>query len=148
MAACRHKPGVVEVVLNRRFRIMRNVCQLTASINYYFHNELVDMRKSYDGLSGIVVEEFGRYPLNGEAFVFIGKKKNISKILHREGNGLTLYCRRLDKGCFQMPEISGDGAFCDMTYQTFTLFELGQKTGSVKHYPLPENMVTNFNARV
>ena len=53
---------------------MRSVCQLTASLKYYFYNEAVDMRKSFHGLEGIIHEEFGHYLSGDEVFVFMGKK--------------------------------------------------------------------------
>src|SRR5574344_1434531 len=93
---------------------MRNVCQLTANLKYYFHNTPVDMRKSFRGLEGIVVEEFGRYLLGDEVFVFMGKNKQTVKMLHREGMGTTLYTRKLDKGSFHAPRVLFDGRSCSM----------------------------------
>ena len=52
----------------------------------------VDMRKQFQGLQGIVNEEFGRYLTQDEAFVFIGKTLKTAKILHRE--------RKSMKRCF------------------------------------------------
>ena len=88
---------------------MRSVCQLTASLKYYFYNEAVDMRKSFHGLEGIIHEEFGHYLLGDEVFVFMGKNRQTVKMLHREGDGITLYTRKLNKGLFQAPRFLHDG---------------------------------------
>ena len=70
---------------------MARVCQLTDDLKYYLCMVPVDMRKQFQGLQGIVNEEFGRYLTQDEAFIFIGKTRKTAKVLHRESDGLTLY---------------------------------------------------------
>ena len=112
---------------------MRTVCQLTSSLKYYFYSKPVDMRKSFRGLEGIVVNEFGRYLLGDEVFVFCGKNRQTVKMLHREGAGTTLYIRKLDKGAFKMPRFLADGKTCSLDYTSFMLMLLGQK-GKDEYY--------------
>ncbi|WP_165157916.1 IS66 family insertion sequence element accessory protein TnpB [Parabacteroides sp. ZJ-118] len=114
---------------------MRSVCQLTAGLRYYFYNAPVDMRKSFHGLEGLVVEQFGRYLIGDEVFVFLGKNGRTVKMLHREGRGITLYTRKLDKGRFHAPRILADGKSCQLDYTSFVLMMLGQK-GRDEHYPV------------
>ena len=45
---------------------MARVCQLTDDLKYYLCMEPVDMRKQFQGLQGIVNEEFGRYLTQGK----------------------------------------------------------------------------------
>ena len=40
---------------------MAKICQLHADLKYYLCMQPVDMRKQFQGLQGIVNEEFGRY---------------------------------------------------------------------------------------
>ena len=87
---------------------MARVCQLTDDLKYYLCMEPVDMRKQFQGLQGIVNEEFGRYLTQDEAFIFIGKTRKTAKVLHRESDGLTLYVRKLSEGRFQMPHFNND----------------------------------------
>ncbi|WP_165157929.1 IS66 family insertion sequence element accessory protein TnpB [Parabacteroides sp. ZJ-118] len=47
-----------------------------------------------------------------EVFVFLGKNGRTVKMLHREGRGITLYTRKLDKGRFHAPRILADGKSC------------------------------------
>lgn len=63
------------------------------------------MRKSFDGLSGLVSNELGRDPLSGEVFVFLNRNKTFIKLLHWESGGFVLYYKRLEKGTFSLPEI-------------------------------------------
>lgn len=105
-----------------------SVCQLTPSLKYYFYRRTCDMRKSFQGLQGIVNEEYGRYLTSNEAFIFIGKNRSTVKILHREGNGLTLYLRKLENGLFQLPILSTDTEdVINLDYDNFILFILGEK---------------------
>lgn len=85
------------------------------------------MRKSFNGLQGIINEELGRYLPSSEAFVFVGKNKKTAKILHREGNGLTLYIRRLNTGTYKLKKSTdgGENVFT-MDYNDFVLLLLGQ----------------------
>lgn len=106
---------------------MATICQLHADLRYYLCLEPVDMRKQFQGLQGIVNAEFGRYLIQDEAFVFIGKSRKMVKILHRESNGLTMYVRKLATGRFRMPELNTDRRTCTMNYSEFVRLILGEK---------------------
>ena len=74
------------------------------SVNHvYLAAGVTDMRKSINGLSLIVSEQFGQDPFGGSAFVFCNRSRDKLKILYWECNGFWLYYRRLDKGKFQWP---------------------------------------------
>lgn len=99
------------------------------------------MRKSFHGLEGIIHEEFGHYLLGDEVFVFMGKNRQTVKMLHREGDGITLYTRKLNKGLFQAPRFLHDGKSCTMDYTSFVLMMLGQK-GDEKHFSDAKKIVS------
>ena len=61
------------------------------------------MRKSFDGLCGIVTTHMHRSPLSGEVFVFLNKKRTHLKQLHWERGGFVLYYKRLEEGAFSPP---------------------------------------------
>ncbi|RLC34350.1 MAG: IS66 family insertion sequence hypothetical protein, partial [Candidatus Nealsonbacteria bacterium] len=44
---------------------------LSGQIRYYLYSPSADLRKGFDGLSGIVRNELLRDPLSGDAFIFI-----------------------------------------------------------------------------
>jgi transposase len=58
------------------------------------------MRKSFDGLSGIVQTHFGQDPLSGHLFVFFSKRRDRMKILAWDIDGFVLYYKRLERGTY------------------------------------------------
>jgi len=70
--------------------------------------EPIDLRWSFDRLSGIATERIGREARSGALFVFFGKRREAIKVLFFDGTGLCLFYKRLDKGTFRLPEIVGD----------------------------------------
>ena len=70
--------------------------------------EPVDLRWSFDRLSGIASERIGRDARSGALFIFFGKRREAIKILFFDGTGLCLFYRRLDKSTFRLPEVEGD----------------------------------------
>lgn len=60
----------------------------------------VDMRKSFDALSALVVQGMGRDVLSGDVFLFVSKDRKRAKALLWDGTGLCLYAKRLEKGRF------------------------------------------------
>jgi transposase len=66
--------------------------------------EPVDLRWSFDRLSGIVQERIGRDPRSGALFVFFGKRRAALKVFFADRGGLCVFYKRLDKGTFVLPE--------------------------------------------
>ena len=54
-----------------------------------------DMRRSIDGLAGIVKQNFGLEPCSGSLFLFCGKRRDRMKALLWEGDGFLLMYKRL-----------------------------------------------------
>lgn len=77
---------------------------LNSDYRYYLYASPCDMRKSFDGLSGLVVNALGREPTDGSVYVFLNRRRTHLKLLHWESGGFVLYYKRLEKGCFCLPE--------------------------------------------
>lgn len=60
----------------------------------------VDMRKGFDGLYSLVVEDLGRDPLSGDLFLFVSRNRIRAKVLVWDGTGLCVYAKRLERGRF------------------------------------------------
>lgn len=71
---------------------------------YYLYSGKTDMRKGYDGLSGLVREEFGQDPLSGDVFIFLNRYRNRIKLLQWQEDGFAVYCKRLERGTFEIPK--------------------------------------------
>ena len=50
----------------------------------------VDMRKSFDGLFGIVKQEFQQDPLNGHLFLFVNKRRDRMKAIFWDDDGFVM----------------------------------------------------------
>jgi transposase len=70
----------------------------------------IDLRWSFDRLSGLVAERIGREARGGALFVFFGKRRDALKILFFDGTGMCLFYKRLDRGTFRVPEPSSRDA--------------------------------------
>lgn len=60
-----------------------------------------DLRKSFDGLSGMVQEFLEQDPLSGHLFLFFNKRRDRAKILLWDRDGFLLVYKRLEAGTFQ-----------------------------------------------
>ncbi len=67
-----------------------------------------DMRKSFEGLSGLVREKLQEDPLGGHLFLFCNKGRSRLKILFWDGSGLWVCAKRLERGRFSWPETAGE----------------------------------------
>src|SRR5678815_4236034 len=79
---------------------------LSAYCTYYFYHGAVDMRKGFDSLSGLVQQHMQLSVLSGSIFIFMNKKRNQVKLLLWEGDGLSLYYKRLEQGSYEQPEVN------------------------------------------
>jgi transposase len=79
------------------------------------------MRKSFDGLSGIVQSQLDRSPTSGEVFIFINRRRNRVKLLRWEQGGFILYYKRLERGTFELPQFTGEAISCQMSLSSLML---------------------------
>ena len=60
---------------------------LSAAIRIYLYRAPCDMRKSFDGLCGMIRSELGADPLSGSLFVFVNRRRNMVKLLYWASDG-------------------------------------------------------------
>ena len=80
---------------------------LGSSHRYYLYSEPTDMRKSFDGLAGLVRNKLAMPLTTGQVFVFINKRGDRVKLLHWEAGGFVLYYKRLEQGVLERPVREG-----------------------------------------
>jgi transposase len=114
---------------------------LSRSVRVYVWREPVDMRKSFNGLSGIVIEQMAR-PLGlGEVYLFVGKDRRRAKALLWDGTGVCLYSKRLSKGRFASPWERAVGEDIVLTYTELSAFfegaeqSLRERLSPTEHRP-------------
>lgn len=78
---------------------------LTAATRIYLYRASCDMRKSFDGLCGLIRSELGADPLSGSLFVFVNRRRNMVKLLYWDRDGLAIWYKRLERGCFTPPSL-------------------------------------------
>lgn len=69
----------------------------------YLHRDVVDFRKSINGLSIIVEQDMLLSPFDSAVFVFCNKGRDKLKILYWDHSGFCLWYKRLEKDKFKWP---------------------------------------------
>lgn len=69
----------------------------------YLITGFTDMRRSVDGLMGLVKDVYSLDPYANAAFFFCGRRADRIKVLHFDNTGMTLLYHRLDEGRFRWP---------------------------------------------
>ncbi|MCH7994542.1 MAG: IS66 family insertion sequence element accessory protein TnpB [Planctomycetes bacterium] len=88
---------------------------IPATVSIFLYTQPTDMRKGFDGLSGIVRGAFGADPLDGSLFLFINRRRDRIKMLHFDGSGYWLYYKLLEAGTFEVIASKGTCVQIDST---------------------------------
>ena len=108
---------------------------------YYWYNGATDMRKGFDALCGIVHEHMHANVLRGGVYIFVNRKRNQIKLFHWEGDGLSIYYKRLEKGVYELPSIAADNTCATIDMLQLQLILQGIVLNSVrkkKRFSLPK----------
>ena len=92
---------------------------------YYLYREPTDIRRSFDGLCGLVTERLGQNPMSGDLFIFINKPRNRMKLLKWEPGGFVLFYKRLERGTFELPDAANQGSSQQIGYGQLTMMVTG-----------------------
>lgn len=99
--------------------------QITTNTRYLLYHKWADIRKSFDGLSGLVTNELKMPMEPGDIFIFFNKRQTHIKLLQWEGDGFSLYYKRLEEGTFELPANSSDGTHSIITSKQLLLILQG-----------------------
>lgn len=78
---------------------------LTGQTRMFLYAGPADMRKGFDGLSGLVINKLNQNPLSGDIFIFINRPRTLIKLLVWDQTGYAIWHKRLEQGTFEMPII-------------------------------------------
>jgi transposase len=81
--------------------------KVSDNVQIYVCCTIVDMRKSIDGLSALVLESLSLDAHSSAVFVFCNRACNKVKCLVWDKNGFVLHYKRLEKGKFHLKSRDG-----------------------------------------
>ncbi len=105
---------------------------LPPSLRIYLHARPTDMRKSFDGLSGLVRSVFQADPLDGSLFLFVNRRRDRLKALWWDRDGLALFYKRLEAGTFEMLSGEHDAATVEIDATQLAMLLSGVSLATAK----------------
>jgi transposase len=82
---------------------------IPVGVAIYVALEPIDLRFSFDRLSGLAKERVGYDARSGAMFIFYGRRRDALKVLFFDGSGMCVFYKRLDRGTFRIPEPTKEG---------------------------------------
>lgn len=98
----------------------------------YLCTAAVDLRKSFDGLGGLVEAVFQRDVLDGHLFLFLNKRRDRVKALWWDRDGLAIWYKRLERGTFETPRARGDAQHLELDATELAMLLGGVSLASMK----------------
>ena len=81
----------------------------------WLYTKPTDMRKSFNGLIGIIHGQLHANAQNGDWFVFVNRRKTHIKVLYFDGSGFCIWLKRLEQGQFNFRPSTADKKALDFT---------------------------------
>ena len=108
---------------------------LSATTRIFFCTQPVDMRRSFDGLQGLVSQFFQADALSGHFFVFRNRTGDRLKVLYWDRDGLAIWYKRLEKGIFRMPAVPAGASSVEIDARDWAMILQGIDPSSAKRLP-------------
>lgn len=77
-----------------------------ANMQIWIAAGVTDLRRGFNGLSALVQTKLEKSPMSGQVFIFRGRRGDLVKLIWFDGDGLCLFCKRLERGKFVWPQAS------------------------------------------
>ncbi len=104
----------------------------------YISTANVDMRKSIDGLSSIVQQQFKLDLMSDAMFVFHNRHCDKIKILYWNNDGFCLLYKRIENGKFHFPKLLSGDTYT-VSEQELSWLIHGLHIEEIKHYESMRN---------
>ena len=95
---------------------------LTRAVRVFAYGAPVDLRNGFNGLSALVEQEMKHKLLDGDVYLFLGRKPRRAKVLYFDGTGLCVLAKRLERGRFARPWERSVGGVVSLTLSELALF--------------------------
>ena len=103
------------------------------NIRIFLHAQPTDMRKSFDGLCGLIRGVLQADPLDGSLFLFVNRRGDRIKALWWDRDGLALFYKRLESGTFEtLQPAKADAAAVELDATELAMLLSGVSLDSVK----------------
>jgi transposase len=110
--------------------------RLPASVRIFVCLEPADMRRSFDGLSGMVQTILRESPTCGHLFVFRNRRRDRLKVLWWDRDGFAIFYKRLEKGVFHFPDDAACAhGRCEIDARDFAMLIEGLRSREVTKSP-------------
>ncbi len=110
----------------------------TRQVTVWAYGAPADLRKGFDGLSGLVSQRLRQDPLSGDCYLFVNATRKRAKVLLWDGTGLCIYAKRLERGRFASLWRDQDAGVVRLTMSELQLFLEGSTlVGRVVLSPAP-----------
>lgn len=81
---------------------------VTGGVRIFLYRGGTDLRRGFDGLSGLVRTHFGSELFSGALFVFVNRRRRYLKLLYWDRDGFAIWAKRLERGTFRVPAAASD----------------------------------------
>ncbi len=106
---------------------------LSHTLKIFLYAPAVDLRKSFDGLSSLVLQAFPEEDLlSGGLFLFFNKRRDRIKIIYWDADGLAIWYKRLEAGSFQIPPQENPAAAIELQSAQLSMILGGVDLSSVR----------------
>lgn len=106
---------------------------LSSTVRYFLYRSAADMRKGFDSLSGIVSSQMQHNACSGDIFIFLNRNRTHIKLLLFEGDGFSLYYKRLEQGTYELPVGNSTEASLPITSQQLQFILQGVQLSKIEY---------------
>ena len=107
---------------------------LSPAVKLRYCPDPVDMRLGFDGLFALVRNRLAADPLSGHLFIFRNKNADRLKVLYWGGQGLCLWCQRLEAGRYHFPQPAPGRPVLELSAGEFQMILDGIDLSRVRHF--------------
>ncbi len=116
---------------------------LPASVRVHLCTVPCDMRRSFDGLHGLVTNVMKLDALAGHLAVFSNRRRDRVKLFHWDRDGFAIWAKRLEEGTYAMPFGEGEERRTEITAQELSALLSGIDLSQARRRKRYERKRTN-----